>query len=72
MAAAATSWTAALGYDSLEGGDGDDQMRSADGLADRVSCGAGRDRVDADTVDEIMGDCEQIDRRPVVPPRGRR
>ena len=57
-----------LGYDRLEGGDGDDQMRSADGLADRVSCGPGRDSADADTVDEITGDCEQIDRRPVVPP----
>jgi hypothetical protein len=57
-----------LGYDRLEGGDGDDRMLSADGLADRVSCGPGADRVDADTVDDVAGDCEQIDRRPVVPP----
>jgi hypothetical protein len=57
-----------LGFDRLEGGDGDDELRSADGLTDRVACGPGRDRVAADTVDDVAGDCEQVDRRPVVPP----
>ncbi|MGH2947419.1 MAG: calcium-binding protein, partial [Solirubrobacteraceae bacterium] len=57
-----------LGYDVLEGGEGDDLIRSADGLADRVACGPGRDRVEADTVDEVASDCEDVQRRPVVPP----
>jgi RTX calcium-binding nonapeptide repeat (4 copies) len=57
-----------LGYDRLDGGDGGDRLVSADGLADRVLCGAGADRVEADTVDDVAGDCETIDRRPVVPP----
>lgn len=57
-----------LGFDRLAGDAGDDRLESADGLADRIACGDGRDRVAADTVDDVAGDCEQVDRRPVVPP----
>jgi RTX calcium-binding nonapeptide repeat (4 copies) len=57
-----------LGYDVLRGDAGDDQLRVADGLLDRVECGAGRDRVDADTLDDVAIDCEDVSRRPVVPP----
>jgi Ca2+-binding RTX toxin-like protein len=60
--------TGGLGYDVLEAGEGDDVVRSADGLADRVACGGGRDRVEADTADDVAGDCEDVQRRPVVPP----
>jgi Ca2+-binding RTX toxin-like protein len=57
-----------LGYDVLRAGDGDDQVRAADGLLDRIECGGGRDRVDADTLDDVAIDCEDVQRRPVVPP----
>jgi RTX calcium-binding nonapeptide repeat (4 copies) len=58
-----------LGFDALEGGEGDDVLRSADGLADRVDCGPGNDRVDADTFDGIAPDCEAVARRLVAPPQ---
>jgi hypothetical protein len=57
-----------LGYDVLDAGDGDDLVRDADGLADRVSCGPGSDRVEADTTDVVESDCEVVERRLVVPP----
>ena len=57
-----------LGYDVVRGDDGDDELRVADGLLDRVECGSGRDRVDADTLDDVAIDCEDVSRRPVVPP----
>jgi hypothetical protein len=57
-----------LGYDVVRGEDGDDDLRVADGLLDRVECGSGRDRVDADTLDDVAIDCEDVARRPVVPP----
>jgi hypothetical protein len=57
-----------LGYDVLRSGDGDDEVRAADGLVDRIDCGAGRDRVSADTLDDIAIDCEDVARRAVVPP----
>ena len=57
-----------LGYDVVRGDAGDDVLRVADGLLDRVECGTGRDRVDADTLDDVAIDCEDVSRRPVVPP----
>jgi Ca2+-binding RTX toxin-like protein len=57
-----------LGFDVVRGDEGDDDIRVADGLLDRVECGAGRDRVDADTLDDVAIDCEDVGRRPVVPP----
>jgi Ca2+-binding RTX toxin-like protein len=59
---------AGIGYDVLRGEDGDDSLRAADGLLDRIECGPGRDRVDADTLDDVAIDCEDVQRRPVVPP----
>lgn len=61
---------AGLGLDRLEGGDGSDDLRSRDGLADAVSCGAGFDRVDADTVDQMADDCEAVTRTATAPPPG--
>jgi hypothetical protein len=57
-----------LGFDVARGDAGDDELRVADGLLDRVECGSGRDRVDADTLDDVAIDCEEVARRPVVPP----
>jgi Ca2+-binding RTX toxin-like protein len=59
---------AGIGYDVLRGDEGDDRLQAADGLLDRVECGPGRDRVDADTLDDVAIDCEDVQRRPVVPP----
>jgi hypothetical protein len=58
-----------LGYDVLQSGGGDDRIEAADGLVDRIECGAGRDRVAADTLDDVAIDCEEVGRRPVVPPQ---
>ena len=57
-----------LGFDVLRGDEGDDEIKVADGLLDRVECGTGRDKVEADTLDDVAIDCEDIARRPVVPP----
>jgi hypothetical protein len=61
---------AGLGLDRLNGDDGNDELRSRDGLADVVTCGAGTDRVDADTVDQIAADCESVTRTLTAPPPG--
>jgi len=57
-----------LGIDTVAGGPGDDLLRTADGLADRVDCGDGADRVEADTLDSVEGNCESVSRRAVPPP----
>jgi len=46
------------GVDRLDAGNGDDTLRSRDGAADTVNCGAGTDSIDADTTDTIAADCE--------------
>ena len=56
------------GADEFDGGAGDDRMRSADGLAERVVCGAGEDRVEADQLDDVASDCEVVARSEVAPP----
>ena len=62
---------AGLGLDRIAGQDGDDDLRSRDGLTDNVTCGAGFDRVEADTVDEISDeDCEAVTRVLTPPPPG--
>ena len=50
------------GLDTLTGGAGSDRINSRDGEADSVSCGAGSDTVEADTLDQIGGDCESVSR----------
>jgi Ca2+-binding RTX toxin-like protein len=52
------------GNDVIDGGAGDDVIDAADGAADTVRCGRGRDRVRADKTDALEG-CE-------VKRRGRR
>lgn len=60
----------AAGPDDLAGGDSGDVLRSRDGTADRVSCGAGPDFVVADAQDAPEADCDQVDnganQRPAV------
>jgi hypothetical protein len=57
-----------LGTDTLDAGSGDDLVRTRDGLADRITCGDGSDRVEADTADVVAGDCEAVEAIAVVPP----
>jgi RTX calcium-binding nonapeptide repeat (4 copies) len=59
-----------LGFDVLSGGDGDDLLRDADGLPDRIECGPGADRVEADTADVVASDCETVTRTSIAPPDG--
>jgi RTX calcium-binding nonapeptide repeat (4 copies) len=61
---------AGLGLDRINGEDGNDDLRSRDGLTDNVTCGAGFDRVDADTLDGIENDCEAVTRVLTPPPPG--
>ena len=51
------------GRDVLYGRAGNDVLSVRDGRRDRVSCGAGRDRVIADRLDAVARDCERVSRR---------
>jgi len=61
-----------LGADRLTGGDGDDDLRSRDGVRDVLDCGAGADRADADTADDLppAAACEEALRTETAPPPG--
>jgi Thrombospondin type 3 repeat len=50
------------GVDTLTAGGGSDRIAARDGEADSVSCGDGPDTVDADTVDRVAADCENVTR----------
>ncbi len=50
------------GNDVLSGNAGDDTIDARDGFADFVSCGAGNDVANVDTLDEISTDCETVNR----------
>jgi hypothetical protein len=51
------------GQDDHFGGPGNDTLASADGAADRLFCGPGRDRVVADRLDFVARDCARVSRR---------
>ena len=59
-----------LGVDEVDGGVGDDDLRVRDGIQDVVRCGDGSDKVDADTLDEVGGDCEALTRTVTAAPPG--
>ena len=59
------------GPDDVIGGESGDVLRSRDGVADRVSCGDGRDFVVADRVDVPEGDCDRVDKGNSRPSLGR-
>ena len=50
---------AGAGVDNVDSGDGSDTVLVADGETDTVQCGAGNDRVIADSTDKLSG-CEAI------------
>jgi hypothetical protein len=50
------------GLDALAGGAGSDRVAARDGEVDSVNCGDGADTVDADTVDLVAADCENVAR----------
>jgi RTX calcium-binding nonapeptide repeat (4 copies)/Thrombospondin type 3 repeat len=50
------------GLDTLAGGPGSDRIAARDGEDDSVTCGDGADTVDADTVDRVAADCENVAR----------
>jgi Ca2+-binding RTX toxin-like protein len=52
--------TGGPGNDMLNGGPSDDTINSRDGFADRVQCYDGNDTVVADDLDQIGGDCENV------------
>ena len=63
------------GKDIVSGGPGDDRIFARDGSRDRIYCGVGNDRVTADTLDRIQGDCEtkllpEDEFPPLPPPSG--
>ena len=59
-----------VGADTVDGGPGADWLISRDGLADIVRCGDGVDVVDADTLDDVAADCEQVANTATDPPSG--
>ncbi|HEY6890056.1 MAG TPA: Ig-like domain-containing protein [Solirubrobacter sp.] len=53
--------TGGLGADTLMGRAGDDVINARDGVADRVSCGAGNDTAIVDPLDDVGDGCETVD-----------
>ena len=51
------------GNDTLLGRAGNDTINARDRTRDTINCGPGRDRVLADRVDRVSGDCERVLRR---------
>ena len=49
--------------DKIVGGPGNDVILARDGARDTIACGPGRDRVQADPIDHVGADCEQVTRR---------
>ena len=61
--------TGAAGTDTLFGDEGDDVIVSRDAFADGVDCGDGADLATADAKDDVLDDCERVERpAPVAPP----
>lgn len=58
------------GADVIAGGPGDDSVRVRDGVLDEVRCDDGDDTVDADTLDKVAADCEDVTRTATAPPAG--
>jgi Ca2+-binding RTX toxin-like protein len=48
------------GSDQISGGGGHDLIRVNDGEVDTVNCGLGRDTVEADRIDNIAANCENV------------
>ncbi|MGH2947940.1 MAG: Ig-like domain-containing protein [Solirubrobacteraceae bacterium] len=50
------------GRNVLSGGRGKDRIFAVNGKRDTIRCGPGRDRVQADRVDRVAGDCQRVRR----------
>ena len=50
------------GRDVVAAGDGKDFIRARDHARDDIDCGAARDRVEADGIDKVSGNCEVVRR----------
>jgi Ca2+-binding RTX toxin-like protein len=50
------------GDDRIVAGDGNDTIYARDGQKDFISCGSGHDRVIADQIDRVAGNCESVSR----------
>jgi Ca2+-binding RTX toxin-like protein len=50
------------GADVIDGGAGNDTIYARDGTRDHITCGSGRDTVDADRRDVVARDCESVRR----------
>jgi uncharacterized membrane protein YkoI len=48
------------GEDDVYAGRGNDRILAADGEHDDISCGPGRDTVEADRIDDVYGNCEVV------------
>ncbi len=48
------------GSDKINSGAGDDVIRAADGEVDTIDCGLGTDTVEADRIDRIARNCENV------------
>lgn len=57
--------------DQIYGGRGNDRVLAADGNADTIECGAGRDSVEADHLDTVARSCEIVAITIVGPPASR-
>lgn len=55
--------TGGSGKNTYSGGTGNDYINAANGRAERIFCGGGRDRVVADRNDVVLRGCESIRRR---------
>ena len=54
--------TGGRGADTIIAGEGNDLVSARDHEVDRVYCGLGRDRVDADAIDVVASNCETVKR----------
>ena len=50
------------GTDTFSGNGGDDTIAARDGVAESIACGSELDRGEADTDDQVAGDCEAVER----------
>jgi Ca2+-binding RTX toxin-like protein len=55
------------GKDVFYGGDGNDIVDAADGQRDKLYCGEGRDRYNADKLDYVDSSCEEAEPPPGPP-----
>ena len=48
--------------DQFDGGSGDDTIKAVDSVKETIGCGLGNDTVEADDLDTVLADCENVTR----------